>query len=105
MPSTPDTTETVDRELYEELRAEVHQLRDRLTAIRAVVNANQPAYYCSILDASNLLYALLALPDERPGSWEAPPISALAEPLCEVLDALKAERPEHLKPAEDGGGR
>ena len=97
-----DQTATVDRELYDEVRDRVHRLESQVTAVRAVVNKGEPDYYRSIFAASQLLYALLRLPDERPGSWEAPHVAALWEPLCVILDALKAERPEHLK-GEDGG--
>jgi hypothetical protein len=66
------------------------------------LTADESDYYTCILDASRRLYALLALPVERPGAWEAEHVAALAELLCEVLDALKAERPDDYK--RDGGG-
>lgn len=76
-----------------------------MTGVRAVMNADQPDYLADIYAASERVYALLALPEARPGSWEASHVRALEEPRAEILDALRAERPEHLKRAEDGGGR
>jgi hypothetical protein len=97
MNSEHDTTATVDRELYDEVRDRVHRLELQVTAVRAVVNQGELDYLASIYAASQLLYALLALPDERPGSSEAQHVTALSEQLCEVLDALRAERPEQYK--------
>ncbi|CAN5922051.1 hypothetical protein BH23ACT10_BH23ACT10_10780 [soil metagenome] len=89
-----DMTDPVERDVYDELRAETARLRDRLIAVAAAVNVDEPDYLAGIYAATKALYALLALPDDRPGCWEAAHVTALHEPLCEILDALRAERPD-----------
>ena len=44
--------------------------------------------------AARQLRALLALPDERPGAWEAEHIIALEDELRAVLDALEGDDQE-----------
>ena len=39
--------------------------------------------------AADQLRALLALPDERPGCWEAEHVEALEDELRAILDALE----------------
>ena len=41
--------------------------------------------------AADRLRALLALPDERPGCWEAVHVEALQDELSAVLDALEGD--------------
>ena len=103
MTSTHQERETVDREVYDEMRAEITRLRDVVTGVRTVINVGQPDYLSGIYAGTERLYARLRLPKERPGSWEADHVRALEEPLGEILDALRAERPEPLKRTEDGG--
>ncbi len=45
------------------------------------------------LTAADRLRALLAIPDDRPGSWEAVHVEALEDELRDVLDALEGEEP------------
>ena len=44
--------------------------------------------------AAQQLRALLALPDERPGCWEADHVIALEDELRAVLDALEGDDQE-----------
>ncbi len=41
------------------------------------------------LTAADRLRALLAIPDDRPGAWEAEHVVALGDELRDVLDALE----------------
>lgn len=84
-----------------DLRDRVKRLEDIVTGARAVLSMDQPDYLAAIYEATQLLYALLALPEQRPGCWEAAHVTALGEQLGEVLDALRAERPAWLQ--HDGG--
>ncbi len=42
----------------------------------------------SVTEAAGALRALLSLPDERPGCWEAEHVEALEEHLAEIVDTL-----------------
>lgn len=57
----------------------------------------KPDYLADIYAATDRVYALLRLPDERPGAWKVEHVRALEEPLCQIIDALRAERPGRLK--------
>ena len=70
-------------------RDEIHRLESKLTAVRAVVNSGEPDWRRRCEDAAATLRGLMSLPDDRAGSWEAPHVSALDEPLRDVLAVLE----------------
>lgn len=73
------------------LRATVRRLGTRMVAIRAIAASDEPDYQCRCDDAADGLRRLLALPDTRPGSWEAEPIRALDDELRGVVRVLEGD--------------
>ena len=70
-------------------RDELHRLESKLTAVRAVVNGGEPDWRRRCENAAAALRRVLSLPDDRPGAWEAQHVSALDEPLRDVLAVLE----------------
>ena len=84
MTSEPCTPTHDDTGLLDEL----HQLRNTVIAVRAVLDVDRPNYKRRCEDAATALRAHLALPADRPGAWEAEPVKRLEEPLRDVLAVL-----------------
>ena len=50
-------------------RDEIHRLESKPTAVRAVVNSDEPDWRRRCEDAAAALRRVLNLPDDRAGSW------------------------------------
>lgn len=102
MASTPEQQhehETTDelRDDLEYYRERAVQLEDIVTGVRAVVNVGRPDWRRRCENAAAALRRVLSLPDDRPGAWEAQHVSALDEPLRDVLAVLEGRRPVNVE--------